>query len=132
MSILAAKLGSDINFCLKGGTKLCTGKGDNIVDMPFFEFDLTIVKPNNLKISAREAYEAFDKLNKESTMRNDLEFALLGKYKELKYLNSMGLQMSGSGPAFFIRNKNLDFKIDEKKYLVLDNLKSVSHGVKEA
>ena len=128
---LAYELGSDINFCLIGGTKLCTGRGENMVEMPFYNFKLSLVKPKNLKISAKEAYEEFDKLNIESKMRNDLEFALLksGKYEELKYLSSLDLQMSGSGPTYFLRDKNIDFEIDKEKYLVINDLNSVNYGV---
>ena len=66
----------------------------------------------------------------ESTMRNDLEFALLDKYEELRYLSDLGLQMSGSGPTYFLRDKNFDVKIDKAKYLVINDLHSVDHGVK--
>ena len=128
---IASCLGSDINFCLKGATQLCKGKGDKMTKMPFYDFKLSLVKPKNLKISAREAYEAFDSLIKESDMRNDLEFALLDKYEELKYLHSLGLQMSGSGPTYFLRDKNIDFKLDKDKYLVINDLTSVDHGVIE-
>ncbi|MBR2069476.1 MAG: 4-(cytidine 5'-diphospho)-2-C-methyl-D-erythritol kinase [Candidatus Gastranaerophilales bacterium] len=128
---MASKLGSDLNFCLLGGTKLCQGKGDDIKDMPFYDFKLSLVKPKNLKISTKDAYMAFDTLDRESNMRNDLEFALLDKYEELQFLNSMGMQMSGSGPTFFLRDKNIDFEIDENKYLVINNLNSVNHGVRE-
>ena len=64
-------------------------------------------------------------------MRNDLEFALLksGKYEELKYLSSLDLQMSGSGPTYFLRDKNIDFEIDKEKYLVINDLNSVNYGV---
>ncbi len=129
---MALLLGSDLNFCLAGGTKLCTGRGEKMVSMPFYDFKLSLVKPKNLKISSREAYAAFDNLEKESDMRNDLEFALLPKYEELRYLNSLGLQMSGSGPAYFLRDKNIDFKLDEDKYLIINDLNSVEHGVCEA
>jgi len=128
---LALCLGSDLNFCLKGGTKLCTQRGEKMVDMPFYDFKLSLVKPKNLKISAREAYEAFDNLKEESNLRNDLEFALLDKYKELKYLNSLGLQMSGSGPTFFQRNKNFTNPINKDEYLVINDLNSINHGVIE-
>lgn len=128
---IASYLGSDLNFCLKGGTQLCQGKGDNMTQMPFYDFKLSLVKPKNLKISAREAYEAFDDLKKESDMRNDLEFALIDKYEELQYLHTKGLQMSGSGPTYFLRDKNIDFKLDKEKYLVINDLKSVNHGVIE-
>ena len=132
--LLAQELGSDLNFCLEGGTILCTGRGEVLTKMPFYDFKLSLVKPRNLKISAKEAYMAFDLLKKESNMRNDLEFALLEtkKYPELEFLSSLGLQMSGSGPTYFLRDKNFDVKIDEKEYLVINNLNSVNHGVIEA
>ncbi len=128
---IAFKLGSDVNFCLIGGTQLCQGKGDNMVEMPFYDFKLSLVKPKNLKISTKDAYNAFDNLKSESNMRNDLEYALLDKYEELQYLNSMGLQMSGSGPTYFLRDKNVEFDIDTDKFLVINDLNSVSHGVRE-
>ena len=126
---IAQTLGSDLNFCLKGGTQLCTGRGEKLTQMPFFNFELTLVKPKNLKISAREAYEAFDTLEEESNLRNDLEFALLDKYEELQYLHNLDMQMSGSGPTFFTRKKDIDFKIDTNKYLIINNLNSINHGV---
>lgn len=126
---LLSSLGSDLNFCFSGGTKLCTGRGEKMVDMPFYNFNLALILPKNLKISAREAYEAFDNLKGESDMRNDLEYALLktGKYPELEYLSSLGYQMSGSGPAYFQRDKNIDIK--DENYMVINNLVSVNYGV---
>lgn len=129
---LATVLGSDLNFCLIGGTKLCCGRGEIITDMPFYDFKLSLVKPKNLKISSGEAYRAFDNLEKESDMRNDLEFALLNKYEQLQYLHSLGLQMSGSGPTYFLRDKNIDFEIDRSKYLIINDLTSINHGVCKA
>ena len=128
---LASMLGSDLNFCLKGGTILCTNKGDKLTPMPFYDFKLSLVKPKNLKISAKTAYQAFDELKVESNMRNDLEFALLDKYEELKYLHELGLQMSGSGPTYFLRDKNFDVKVDSSKYLIINDLHSVNHGIIE-
>lgn len=130
---LAQELGSDLNFCLEGGTILCTGRGEILTKMPFYNFKLSLVKPKYLKISAKEAYGAFDLLKKESNMRNDLEFALLEtkKYPELEFLSSLGLQMSGSGPTYFLRDKNFDVKIDMKNYLIINDLNSVDHGVVE-
>ena len=126
---LALKLGSDLNFCLVGGTKICTGRGEKMITMPFYDFKLSLIKPKDLKISAREAYEAFDNLNIESDMRNDLEFALLKtkKYPQLEYLTKHDFQMSGSGPTYFLRDK--DIKLKNKDYLVINGLNSVNHGV---
>ena len=128
---LALKLGSDLNFCLEGGTKLCTGRGEKMVEMPFYNFKVSLIKPISLKISAKEAYMAFDKLKKESNMRNDMEFALLetGNYPELNYLSSQGFQMSGSGPTYFLRDKNID--INDENYIVINGLNSTEKGVAE-
>ncbi len=133
---LAKTLGSDLNFCLVGGTALCQGRGEKIAKMPFYNFKLSLIKPKNLKISAKEAYSAFDELNEMSDMRNDLEFALLktnaktGRYKEIEYLNSLGFQMSGSGPTFFLRDKNINKSIvDENEYLIINDLNSVNSAV---
>ena len=100
-----------------------------MVNMPFYDFKLSLIKPKNLKISAKEAYEAFDRLDVESDMRNDLEFALLktGKYPELEYLTSKGFQMSGSVPTYFLIDKNIH--LFNKNYLIINNLNSVNHGV---
>lgn len=125
---LACKLGSDLNFCLEGGKKLCTNRGEKLENLAFKEFNLTLIKPKNLKISAREAYCAFDELKIPSNLPNDLEFALLDKYSELKYLNSLGLQMSGSGPTFF-KIGEFDLNLEEEKYLIIKNLKAINHGV---
>jgi len=128
---LASTLGSDLNFCLEGGTKLCTGRGEKLTNMPFYSFELSLMKPKDLKISTKEAYEAFDRLTQESDMRNDLEFALLDKYEELRFMHNHDMQMSGSGPTFFMRDKNVDFKYDREKYIVYNDLYSVPTGVSE-
>jgi len=128
---IAASIGSDLNFCLKGGTQLCEGKGDDMTELPFEDFKLSLVKPKKLKISTKEAYKAFDLISEKPNIPNYLEFAILDKYKELQYLRSKGLQMSGSGPTYFLKGKNIDFDINEEEYLVINNLKSVNHGVRE-
>ena len=124
---LCQKLGSDLDFCLTGGRALVKGRGEVIEKLPFEEFPLTIVKPKNLGISAKEAYSKFDLLKEKSTFANDLEFALINDYKELQYLHSLGLQMSGSGSAFF---KIGDFSQSLKDdYQVIKNLKATPFGV---
>ncbi|MBQ9149957.1 4-(cytidine 5'-diphospho)-2-C-methyl-D-erythritol kinase [bacterium] len=125
---LASKLGSDLNFCLEGGKKLCTSRGEKLESLEFIEFPLTLVKPKNLQISASSAYRAFDNLKEKSTLANDLEFALLNDYEELQFLHSKGLQMSGSGPTYFVKKEKLNFELDEN-YLIIENLKSYDKGV---
>lgn len=127
---LASQLGSDLNFCLAGGRQLCEGRGEVLTSQEFVEFPITLVKPKNLQISAGEAYKAFDSLKIKSNMPNDLEFALLDKYKELKFLHHKGLQMSGSGPTYFIKSEKLSFELDNN-YQVIQNLKAINYGVKQ-
>lgn len=127
---IAKELGSDLNFCLKGSKQLCTGKGDDMIPLEFVDFSLTLVKPKNLKISAKEAYERFDNLDEESDLANDLEFALLPHYEELRKLNSLGMSMSGSGPTYFIKKHTLGFELDNN-YQVIENLHAINHGVCE-
>lgn len=127
---ICASLGSDLNFCMKGSKCLCCGKGDDITPLKFEDFELTLVKPKNLKISTKLAYEKFDNLQKLSNMPNDLEFALLDEHEELKKMHALGLQMSGSGPTYFALQPCLGFELGEE-YLVVENLHAINHGVIE-
>lgn len=147
---LCAKLGSDLNFCLEGGCQLATGRGEILKKLPFQEFRLSLIKPKNLGISAKEAYTKFSGLsnkpnldmttklvtalkdydvNVEYFLHNDLEVALVNDYQELvrikeDYPSSI---MSGSGSTFFIVNQNFEKISDE--YWIMQNLKSIPHGV---
>ena len=56
---LCAKLGSDLNVCLEGGRLLATGRGEIIEPLEFVEFNVSLIKPIGLGISAKEAYEKF-------------------------------------------------------------------------
>ena len=135
---LLATLGSDLNFCLAGGIKLCKGRGEKLFDMEFQSMPVTLIKPVNLKVSAKEAYQKFDEANAKgmkSNFLNDLEFALLPYYKEIKYLHDLGFQMSGSGPTFFAKQAFLEPEIKEKlseEYLIIENLNTFNGGVLEA
>ena len=140
---ICAELGSDLNFCLEGGCKLATGRGEKLQDVEFKEFDVCLIKPKNLGISAKEAYTKYSLLEFKqknnmtekyitgdtSAIYNDLETALINDYTELKqikneYPNSV---MSGSGSTFFIMQKNLSNKISDK-YEIYEGLKSIRHG----
>jgi len=135
---MCTKLGSDVNFCLIGGRAHCFGRGENVIPLPFEEFPLTIIKPKNLTITAKEAYAKFDELNKSgrgtSNLPNDLEFALIQYYRELKSLHELGFQMSGSGPSFFIMQDKLPEGLIKtpKNYDIFEGLTSVPCGVCES
>ncbi|MBE7706546.1 MAG: 4-(cytidine 5'-diphospho)-2-C-methyl-D-erythritol kinase [Cyanobacteria bacterium SIG30] len=124
---LCEKLGSDLNFCLLGGRALVKGRGEVIEKLDFEPFNLTIVKPKNLSISAKEAYQKFDISKGVSNLDNDLEWALLPFYKELQYLNSLGLKMSGSGSAYF-KIGDFDYEFNSS-FEVFKNLNAIPDGV---
>lgn len=135
INLMLQTMGSDLNFCLAGGTKLCKGRGEELFDMPYEEIPITLIKPLNLKISAKEAYQRFDEAAMKggvSNLPNDLEFALLPHYEEIQYLNGLGFQMSGSGPTFFVKQAFLEPELRkklEKEYLIVENLKTFNGGV---
>ena len=126
---LGLKLGADIPYCIKGGTALCKGIGEDITILkPFKDKILVVVKPP-FGVSTKGVYQAFD-LSKvrnhpnnaeliDAMERDDLEFVstnmknllenvTLKKHKvlisikeELRSLGAIGAMMSGSGPTIF-------------------------------
>jgi len=56
---LCAQLGSDLNFCLEGGRQKTSGRGEILEPLPFEDFEISLIKPINLGISAKEAYTKF-------------------------------------------------------------------------
>lgn len=147
---ICAKLGSDLNFCLEGGCQLTTGRGEILEKLPFNEFKLSLIKPQNVGISAKEAYTKFSQLenkpnlnmtqklveklqsgkkNIESYITNDLELAVINDYKELQEIkkNYPTSIMSGSGSTFFMLNDN--FKPINDNFWIKTDLKSIPYGV---
>lgn len=144
---ICAKLGSDLNFCLEGGCQLTTGRGEILkklgVNVP--EFNVSLIKPKNFGISAKEAYTKFSALenkpnlnmtqklietgNIKECLHNDLEVALINDYKQLQeikqdYPDSI---MSGSGSTFFAIDT--DFEKINENFWIKNNLKSIPYGV---
>ncbi len=57
---LAARLGSDIPFCVQGGTQLARGRGEVLQPLADWEgIPLLLAKPRHLGISTAWAYQAF-------------------------------------------------------------------------
>lgn len=141
---LCAKLGSDLNFCLEGGCKLATGRGEILKDLPFREFDVSLIKPENFGISAGEAYKKYAEMKNKpnlnmtekyingdySAIYNDLETAVINDYPELQKIKKSYPKsiMSGSGSTFFILQNKLNKKI-EGEYEIFEGLKSIPYGV---
>ena len=131
---ICAKLGSDLNFCLEGGRQITTGRGEILTPLEFEEFQLSLIKPLNLGISAKEAYTKFS--NKKSitetdrhNYKNDLEWAIIDDYEELQEIKKLypNAMMSGSGSTYFLIKDN--FK-ETDGFWIKNDLKSIPDGVK--
>ena len=151
---LCASLGSDLNFCLKGGCCLCTSRGEVLENIPSYKQGVSLIKPKHLGISAKEAYMNFakleDKSNPNNTVKlkalleqgqfdksllyNSLENALFPYYEELRTIkdNVEGSLMSGSGSTFFVLKNKIETTLDKTKYDIFENLQTVENGVTEA
>ena len=126
---IADSCGSDIAFCLKGGTQWIAGRGESLEELPEVpEMHLVIVKPSQ-GVNTAEAYRRFDRSGKTSSLdrsfwakvlqekeiskiagllKNDLESVsveLVPVISEIKKvlvdLGCYNSLMSGSGSAVF-------------------------------
>jgi len=127
---LAAQMGSDLNFCLEGGTQIATSRGEVLSKISSPNLNIVIIKPENLFISAKEAYTKYANLPQKPEIKglkemkkaicqnnldkialllnNHLEDAIISDYPEIQeikdYLIQKGCKnamMSGSGPSVF-------------------------------
>lgn len=125
---LCAKLGSDLNFCLEGGRQMTSGRGEILKPLEFEEFNVSLIKPQNLGISAKEAYTKFSAKQGKSDFANDLEWAVIDDYQELQTIKNLYPQsmMSGSGSTYFMIND--EFK-KQKGYWISNNLRAIPFGI---
>lgn len=150
MHELCSQLGSDLNVCLEGGCLLATSRGEVIEKLPFIDNKVSLIKPVNLGISAKEAYTKYsqikDKPNYDFTHKmidslkigtdikqflyNDLETAVFNDYKELQTIKNIypDSVMSGSGSTYFTINENIK---PLENYWVKNGLKFIPDGVSE-
>ena len=149
---ICAKLGSDLNVCLSGGCNLATSRGEIIKPLPVADYNVTLIKPKTLGISAKEAYTKYAlKKNKPKNNRtenmmialldgasikpflyNDLEYAVFDDYKELHEIKSVYPEsiMSGSGSTYFVL-ENLPKSELNEDFEFINNLKFIKEGVLE-
>lgn len=126
---IGARIGSDVPFCMTGGTALAEGRGELITPLQGdLNFPVLLVKPN-FSVSTREVYNRLrvQEIRKHpdtqgmieavksgnllqicSKLENVLEgvtinlHPLIGKIKKrLRNLGAAGVLMSGSGPTVF-------------------------------
>lgn len=61
LSALAAELGSDVPFCLHGGTALCRGRGEIVTPLEFDADIRILIAKSSDEIKTPRAYSALDK-----------------------------------------------------------------------
>lgn len=135
---LGTQLGADVPFCITGGTKFGTRRGDVLSDINSqLSFVFCILKPRSLSISTPWAYSQYDKFTDEirrprtqdaikQLTRGDMERALLAfgnvfqpvmfahypalseVHAELQRQGAWYSQLSGSGPAIFAIDPDLE------------------------
>ena len=149
MHDLCASLGSDLNVCLEGGCLLATSRGENVQKLPFISMPVTLIKPKNLGISAKEAYTKYAlKINKpkfnntekmiealnqnkdiKEFLYNDLEYAIFDDYNELQYIKNKlpNSIMSGSGSTYFILEELNSINFPDE-YLIIKGLHFIPDG----
>ena len=147
---LCAGLGSDLNVCLEGGCVLATSRGEKIRRLKAASYPVTIIKPKNLGISAKEAYTKYSlkenkpkydmtekmlealNLGEDITkyLYNDLEYAVYDDYKELQTIKDIYPDsiMSGSGSSYFVL-RDIESALNND-YQIISGLKFIDNGVK--
>lgn len=126
---LALKIGTDVVYCINGGTALCEGIGEKVTRITSFKNHILVLVKPPFGVSSKEAYSNLDinKINKHpdtklilkaidednililsKNMKNILENVVLKKHfilkqikRETMILGAVGCLMSGSGPTIF-------------------------------
>jgi 4-diphosphocytidyl-2-C-methyl-D-erythritol kinase len=126
---LAAEVGSDVPYCIEGGTALATARGENLTPLPSPETMWFVLGITDEPLLTRDVYDAWDELpaaeevssavmtmalgagdaeEVASLLHNDLEPAVfrlkpeLEKKKELLIDGgALGACLSGSGPTMY-------------------------------
>jgi len=145
---LGARLGSDIPFCIMGGTMLSTGRGEILERLPDFpEVDIVLAKPK-VGVSTAWAYKTYDAgytgphpdnkamikaiehgdiLSASKLLCNVLESVTIEKHdiidrykKEMLDKGALASMMSGSGPTVF--GIAPDVSVAEKMAVAIKNI----------
>lgn len=135
LNYLCAGLGSDLNVCLNGGRILATGRGEVTEPLEFEEFNVNLIKPKALGISAKEAYTKFAELKNNSkalktrdNFENDLEWAVIEDYPQLQFIKNKypKSMMTGSGSTYFSLTEEFE---QEDGYWIQNGLRAIPFGV---
>lgn len=126
---LGLKLGADVPYCIKSGTALCRGIGEEVTELSDFKDKILVIVKPPFGVSTKSVYQEFDLSKAKShpnteviikaieendlrlvsnNMKNLLENVTLRKHKvlinikeDMRSLGAVGAMMSGSGPTIF-------------------------------
>lgn len=141
---LADRLGSDVPFCIQGGTTYAYGRGEKLKQLPdLAKTDLILIKPP-IKVSTAEVYNKYDILNLKTDISvqalinilkeekiitwqegwaNDLERVTINMVEEIKVIKRLlkeagarFIMMSGSGPTVYAIVENVEHAQEIKKH----------------
>lgn len=133
---LCAKLGSDLNVCLTGGCLKTSGRGEIVKPHLYNQYDVNLIKPLDLGISAKYAYTRFSEklsggfdIESRQDFVNDLEWAILNDFEQLQYLKNKypTAIMTGSGSTYFSLEEEFS---QEDGFWVENGHKTITEGVK--
>ena len=92
LEFLASKLGSDVPFCVSGGTQLCFGRGESLEPLKNSreELSLLLVKDPSIEDSTPWAYAKYKEINGKSYLASEKDFSIRRKLlKEAHWVNNL-------------------------------------------
>ena len=103
LALVAATLGSDVAFCLFGGTAICSGRGDLIDPVPDPATGYYTVVMGNDRVSTPAAYRALDELREKQNAvlpdRSRAELKALARGGNLPLFNDFELSVFPDHPG---------------------------------
>ena len=145
---LAALVGSDVPFCLNGGTVLAEGRGERLSQLPDLPFYWLVLATDGRKLHTKDIYEMFDLVGREvrpkhrelvryiregryeeffKYIENDLEKVVVTEDKKVSIfkdksieMGALAAQMTGSGPTVFALSE--DYVSARKIFKGLENI----------
>jgi 4-diphosphocytidyl-2-C-methyl-D-erythritol kinase len=109
---LAGKVGSDVPFCVKGGTILATGRGEKLSKLPNLPFYWVILATNGRKFLTKDVYSKFDLLGEE---KKPIHRELVNNIIERNFTNFFKNLQNSLESVVTVEDKNI-LTIKERAY----------------